>query len=70
MGNHPPACIVADAQNLPAIAHLPVRRVVKHVAFELPRRRQRESRIDQAATEAGHVVHCELDLGLDCRHNQ
>lgn len=69
MGQDPSACITAQAQNLRPRAHLPVRRVVKHVALETARRLYVETRLFQPAVQPRDVQHPEFDLSLD-RHRK
>lgn len=69
MSHHATLAVVADAENLCACAHRPIRRVKKHVAFKFARRLQPESGFLKPLRQFCCVVYTEFDFGLN-RHSQ
>jgi len=69
VGQQAMAGVGADAQNLRTRPHLPVRRVVEHVALKAAQRYQAKPRLFQPVVQTGQVVDAEFDLSFD-RHGK
>jgi hypothetical protein len=65
VGQRPAARVAADAQNLSARAHLPVRRVVESVAFKAARGFKVKAGRLEPSLKRLNVSHAEFDLGFD-----
>ena len=61
----PFACVVPDAQNLCPRAHFAVRRVIKNIALERPRRLLAKTRLTQSLGQFANIRNPKFDLRLD-----